>query len=220
MLLAGGFLAFRTGAAQSPPPVRKAAMVRPPTVPAGSAAVFGLTGTLPTRPAQIRRPARPQWTPLAAPAVQHAMMQALSRLPAQTVGPGQIVVASTQIDGFTLAEASQDTVYGGRMSQAQHTITLYSPWGGVAYVLTYRDTFYWNGRQVRAGKPYWTYWKAWDTRAWSVEPMAGHVTNCGTVSFSQGYLNVVLGVPFGGWQNLSGSATMHDNGDWTAAIRQ
>lgn len=104
--------------------------------------------------------------------------------------------------------------------QAQHTITLYSRWGGVAYVLTYRDTFYWNGAHIRAEKPYWTYWKAWDTRVWSVEPTADHVTNWGRVSFSQAYLNLVLDVPFGGQQNLSGPATMYDNGDWTAAIQQ
>lgn len=82
------------------------------------------------------------------------MMKALSRLPAQTVGPDRTAVASTRVDGFTLAEASKNAVEGGRMSQAQQTITLYSPWGGVAYILTYRDTFDWNGGQVRAEKPY------------------------------------------------------------------
>lgn len=233
MLMVGGFLIFRAGVVPALPSVRKTSTVRPPTIPAGPAAFLGLPATppatafglvgadaLPPHPAQIRRQALPQWMPLAAPAVHHAIMKALSPLPAQTVGPDRTAVASTQVDGFTLAEASQNAVDGGRMSQAQQTITLYAPWGGVAYALTYHDTFYWNGGHVRAGKPYWTYWKAWDTRAWPVEPAAGHVTNYGRISFSQGYVNLVLAVPFGGQQNLSGSATMDDNGDWTAAIRQ
>lgn len=88
-------------------------------------------------------------------------------------------------------------------------------------MFTYRDTFDWNGSHVSAANPYWTYWKAWYTAAWSVEPGTSHVTNWGTVSYSQGYLNTVYDLSFGTVsQNLSGSATMYDNGYWTATIQQ
>lgn len=145
---------------------------------------------------------------VALPAVQQDIMQATRYLPAQSVGPGQIAVASARVDECPLVQSSQNLVRGGGISQAQHTIILYSAWGGVSYVLTYHDTFYWNGTQVRAEKPYWTSWKAWNTQARSVDPESGHVQNWGRVSFSQGYLNLVADGPLGGLQNLSGSATM------------
>lgn len=76
-----------------------------------------------------------QMASLANPAVHKAIMQAITRLPVQTVGPDQTAVASTKVGGFTLVESSQNPVYantisGDPISQAQTTIKVYSAWGG------------------------------------------------------------------------------------------
>ena len=93
--------------------------------------------------------------------VQADIKNAINNLPLETVGPDQTAVNSVQVHGFTLVESSQNPVTGAPTSQAQHNLTLYDNLGGIVYVITYHDVFYWTGSHVTASTPYWTYWRAW-----------------------------------------------------------